>query len=347
MMMPGRSYAASVKYRYGFNGKENDNEVKVEGGQQDYGMRIYDTRLGKFLSVDPLTKSFPELTPYQFGSNSPIESIDLDGLEALSAIKSGLTRQFEAQVKLTLTPPKAREIEILVWNTYRNQAQIGRVSVVVGNINAARTNYYNAVGENIRGGFFGSAGYILKGEAGSFYGAALDGVAMSFVGLPAGRSSVLSKNKGISILSEGYKPPYTTSPIIEPKPAESVDYSKSYIPNFEMQFKGGNLYRTATLNETKFEFASGHSYDKPHLNKETGVITKFDPRIASMDAVEFSIMNNINFMKTNSNIIIPDISNSAGRVAPYQGSTNVNGLTIKYNAVQANGQIKISDYMIQ
>ncbi|MEZ2442984.1 RHS repeat-associated core domain-containing protein [Chitinophaga sp. RCC_12] len=46
-------------YRYGFNGKENDNEVKGEGNQQDYGMRIYDPRLGRFLSVDPLTKGYP------------------------------------------------------------------------------------------------------------------------------------------------------------------------------------------------------------------------------------------------------------------------------------------------
>jgi RHS repeat-associated protein len=41
-------------YRYGFNGKGNDNEVKGIGNQQDYGMRIYDPRLGRFLSVDPL-----------------------------------------------------------------------------------------------------------------------------------------------------------------------------------------------------------------------------------------------------------------------------------------------------
>jgi hypothetical protein len=47
-------------------------------------MRIYDPRLGRFLSVDPLTGSYPELTPYQFASNTPIESIDLDGLERYS-----------------------------------------------------------------------------------------------------------------------------------------------------------------------------------------------------------------------------------------------------------------------
>ena len=69
-------------YRYGFNGKEKDGEVSGDGNQYDYGFRIYNPRLGKFLSVDPLTKSYPMLTPYQFASNKPINSIDLDGLES-------------------------------------------------------------------------------------------------------------------------------------------------------------------------------------------------------------------------------------------------------------------------
>jgi RHS repeat-associated protein len=81
MIQPGRKYSATGAYRYGFNGKENDNEVKGEGNQQDYGMRIYDPRLGRFLSVDPICRNYPELTPYQFASNRPIEGIDMDGLE--------------------------------------------------------------------------------------------------------------------------------------------------------------------------------------------------------------------------------------------------------------------------
>lgn len=36
----------------------------------------------RFISVDPLTKKYPQLTPYQFASNTPIQAIDLDGLEA-------------------------------------------------------------------------------------------------------------------------------------------------------------------------------------------------------------------------------------------------------------------------
>ena len=82
MLMPGRKYpAGGGLYRYGFNGKENDNEVKGEGNQQDYGERIYDPRLGRFLSTDPLFKDYAELTPYQFSSNNPVFNIDLDGLE--------------------------------------------------------------------------------------------------------------------------------------------------------------------------------------------------------------------------------------------------------------------------
>jgi RHS repeat-associated protein len=77
MPTPGRSYQSSNSYRYSFNGKEND----LESGTQDYGFRIYNTVLGKFLSVDPLTKKYPFLTPYQFASNNPIAGTDMDGLE--------------------------------------------------------------------------------------------------------------------------------------------------------------------------------------------------------------------------------------------------------------------------
>src|SRR5690606_3381462 len=82
MLMPGRSFR-SDEYRYGFNGMEKDDKVKGIGNQYDYGFRIYDPRIGKFLSVDPLFKSYPWYTPYQFAGNKPVWAIDLDGLEEL------------------------------------------------------------------------------------------------------------------------------------------------------------------------------------------------------------------------------------------------------------------------
>lgn len=83
MTMPGRSFCSSTGYRYGFNGKELNPEL--ETATYDYGMRIYDARVGRFLSVDPLFKGYAWLTPYQFASNRPIYAVDLDGLESSQA----------------------------------------------------------------------------------------------------------------------------------------------------------------------------------------------------------------------------------------------------------------------
>jgi RHS repeat-associated protein len=84
MQMPGRTFTVGSSYRYGFNGKENDNEVKnKEGSQQDYGMRIYDTRLGRWLSVDPLAAKYPFASPYNYALNTPIQAIDPDGKDVI------------------------------------------------------------------------------------------------------------------------------------------------------------------------------------------------------------------------------------------------------------------------
>lgn len=71
-----------VAYRYGFNGKEKDQGGEWGLNHYDYGFRIYNPALGRFLSVDPLSKKYAALSPYQFAGNTPIQAIDLDGLEA-------------------------------------------------------------------------------------------------------------------------------------------------------------------------------------------------------------------------------------------------------------------------
>jgi RHS repeat-associated protein len=110
MLQPGRSYNASG-YRYGFNGKENDNEVKGEGMQQDYGMRVSDPRLGRFLSVDPITKQYPELTPYQYASNRPNDGIDRDGLEWAPTPEQERTAKAKAALNVikSISPPQSQQ----------------------------------------------------------------------------------------------------------------------------------------------------------------------------------------------------------------------------------------------
>jgi RHS repeat-associated protein len=77
--MLGRDFRGG-KYRFGFNRKEDINELS---DWQDYGERMYMTRLGRFPNTDPLTAKFPMLSPFQFASLNPIANIDLDGLEGM------------------------------------------------------------------------------------------------------------------------------------------------------------------------------------------------------------------------------------------------------------------------
>ncbi len=71
-------------YRFGFNGKEKDNEINVNGGDYDFGARIYDGRLGRWLSLDPLMKKYPSFSAYSAFGNSPILILDPDGKEIIN-----------------------------------------------------------------------------------------------------------------------------------------------------------------------------------------------------------------------------------------------------------------------
>jgi len=66
----------------GLNGMEKDNEVKGVGNSYDFGARIYDPRLGRWLSVDPSQVKYPHLSPYNAFENNPVFFNDPDGKDA-------------------------------------------------------------------------------------------------------------------------------------------------------------------------------------------------------------------------------------------------------------------------
>jgi len=69
---------------YGFNNQEKDNELYgTEGTAYAFEYRIHDTRLGRFLSVDPLAPEYPWNSTYAFSENRVIDKIELEGAEAL------------------------------------------------------------------------------------------------------------------------------------------------------------------------------------------------------------------------------------------------------------------------
>lgn len=81
MLMNGRNYnkAGSGDYKFGFNGKENDNDVNGEGTNIDFGARMYDSRAARWFSIDPLQRKYAGISPFCHVENNPMVYSDLDG----------------------------------------------------------------------------------------------------------------------------------------------------------------------------------------------------------------------------------------------------------------------------
>jgi RHS repeat-associated protein len=68
-------------YRFGFNGQESDDEINGIGNSYAFEYRVHDSRLGRFLSIDPVQKEYPWNSTYAFAENRVIDGMDLEGRE--------------------------------------------------------------------------------------------------------------------------------------------------------------------------------------------------------------------------------------------------------------------------
>ena len=62
---------------YKYNGKEFDTKKGLNW--YDYGARHYDTALGRFMTNDRFAEKYYSMSPYQYGANSPVVNIDVNG----------------------------------------------------------------------------------------------------------------------------------------------------------------------------------------------------------------------------------------------------------------------------
>ncbi|MBY5952858.1 RHS repeat-associated core domain-containing protein, partial [Algoriphagus marincola] len=69
--------------RYLYNGKELIEDLNL--GLYDYGARMYDPAIGRWITVDPLAHEFPWQSPYSAFNNNPILYIDPDGRAAVNS----------------------------------------------------------------------------------------------------------------------------------------------------------------------------------------------------------------------------------------------------------------------
>ncbi|MBP7399737.1 MAG: hypothetical protein KA954_09145 [Chitinophagales bacterium] len=83
MLTPGRTWSAGSEYRFGFQNQESDDEISGEGNTIAFNYRMYDSRIGRFFSIDPLTMDYPWNSPYNFSENRVIDAFELEGLESV------------------------------------------------------------------------------------------------------------------------------------------------------------------------------------------------------------------------------------------------------------------------
>ena len=80
----GTESLSGVNPDWSFSGTsgEMDNEAKGEGNSYTTEFRQYDSRIGRWLSLDPLMAQFPWQSPYCAFDNNPVFFTDPTGLEA-------------------------------------------------------------------------------------------------------------------------------------------------------------------------------------------------------------------------------------------------------------------------
>jgi RHS repeat-associated protein len=73
----GRSIYYGTQAKYKFTGKERDTETSYDY----FGARYYDSRIARWLQVDPLAEKYPGWSTYNYTKNNPLRIIDPNGSE--------------------------------------------------------------------------------------------------------------------------------------------------------------------------------------------------------------------------------------------------------------------------
>jgi RHS repeat-associated protein len=115
--MPGRLYQDGTGYRYGYQGQETDAET----GWSAFQLRMYDGRLGRWMTTDPKSQYF---SPYLAMGNTPMRSIDPSGGWSWSSLTAPLTDFFNLNGDHVRHVEDGKNDRVLVLTTSRREKEV-------------------------------------------------------------------------------------------------------------------------------------------------------------------------------------------------------------------------------